>query len=490
MFEKDEQTGRTMPGAALCGEAGPGPIGCDRADPRQSDGNRSDPAGIGQGRREERYFGQFGGRYIPEVLRPAFEELETAYSAARIDPAFQSEFERLCADYIGRPTPLYFAENLSREFGGRKIYLKLEGLAHTGAHKINNALGQALIAKRMGKTRVIAETGAGQHGLATAAVCAKLGLECEVFMGEVDMARQHPNVFGMRMYGAKVTPVTEGGRTLTDAVNAALKNWTERIDDTHYLLGSALGPHPYPTMVRDFQSVIGRETRRQIIEREGRLPDVIFACVGGGSNSIGMFSAFLEDSVRLVGVEAGGLGIASGAHAVRMGGTGKVGVVQAYKSIFLQDDNGSLKPTHSVSAGLDYAGIGPELAHLGTTGRIEFTSATDDEVLAALALAARKEGIMAALESSHALAGAFRAMPELARDAIVVVNISGRGDKDIFITAPRFDRDDWLAFLENEAARIRDSAARIRNSAARIKDSAAQNRGSEPQCKEIDDDRN
>jgi tryptophan synthase beta chain len=414
-----------------------------------------------QARREERYFGRFGGRYIPEVLRPAFEQLESAWSEARVDPGFLADFEGLCATYIGRPTPLYFAENLSRPFGKRKIYLKLEGLAHTGAHKINNALGQALLAKRMGKTRVIAETGAGQHGLATAAVCAKLGLECEVFMGEVDMARQHPNVFGMRMYGATVTAVKEGGRTLTDAVNAALKNWTERIDDTHYLLGSALGPHPYPTMVREFQSVIGRETKRQILEREGRLPDAIFACIGGGSNSIGMFSAFLGDGVRLVGVEAGGLGIDSGAHAVRMGGSGKVGVVQAYKSIFLQDGNGSLKSTHSVSAGLDYAGIGPELAHLGTTGRIEFTNATDEETLAALALTARGEGIMAALESSHAIAGALRALPSMPEDSIVVVNVSGRGDKDIFITAPRFDREDWLAFLESEASRMRSSAAGV-----------------------------
>jgi tryptophan synthase beta chain len=412
--------------------------------------------------RDERYYGRFGGRYVPEVLRPAFVELEEAWKEARADPAFWETVEGLGRDFIGRPTPLYFAERLSGELGCR-LYLKLEGLAQTGAHKINNALGQCLLAKRMGKVRVIAETGAGQHGLATAAAAAKLGLECEVFMGEVDMARQHPNVFGMRMFGAKVTPVKEGTRTLTDAVNAAMKNWTERVADTHYVLGSALGAHPYPEIVREFQSVIGKEIKAQILEREQRLPDRVYACVGGGSNSIGAFSAFLEDGVELVAAEAGGRGQGRGEHATRMGGAGRVGIVQAYKSIFLQDEDGSLLPTHSVSAGLDYAGIGPQLAHLGETGRVRFDSVRDAEVLEAVARTARLEGVLPALESAHALALAYRELGSGraakastgTRERVVVVNVSGRGDKDLFITAPIFDREDWLGFLESEASRIR-----------------------------------
>jgi tryptophan synthase beta chain len=428
-------------------------------------------------RHDERYYGRFGGRYVPEVLRPAFEELEAAWNEARADPGFWTEVENLGKTFIGRPTPLCFAERLSSELGV-KLYLKLEGLANTGAHKINNALGQCLLAKRMGKARVIAETGAGQHGLATAAAAAKLGLECEVFMGEVDIARQHPNVFGMRMFGARVTPVKEGSRTLTDAVNAAMKNWTERVSDTHYVLGSALGAHPYPAIARELQSVIGREIKAQVIALEGRLPDRIYACVGGGSNSIGAFAPFLGDKVELVGAEAGGRGVERGMHATRMNGKGRVGIVQAYKSLFLQDEDGSLLPTHSVSAGLDYAGIGPQLAHLGETGRIRFESALDNEVLAAVSRTARMEGVLPALESSHALAVAFRESP-LAADAtrrrkahatgektmqpgaVVVANVSGRGDKDLFITAPYFDRSDWLAFLESEVARIKgeDEAA-------------------------------
>jgi tryptophan synthase beta chain len=416
---------------------------------------------------DERYYGRFGGRYVPEVLRPAFEELEAAWEAARADGGYWAEIESLGRGFIGRPTPLCFAERLSGELGIR-LYLKLEGLAQTGAHKINNALGQALLAKRMGKVRVIAETGAGQHGLATASAAAKLGLECEVFMGEVDMARQHPNVFGMRMFGAKVTPVREGTRTLTDAVNAAMKNWTERVADTHYVLGSALGAHPYPAIVRELQSVIGREIKAQIVVREGALPDRIYACVGGGSNSIGAFAPFLGDEVELVGAEAGGRGEGRGMHASRMGGKGSVGIVQAYKSLFLQDGDGSLLPTHSVSAGLDYAGIGPQLAHLGETGRVRFDSVSDDEALAAVSRTARAEGILPALESAHALALAFRESPSSAAQppsaarpnalrpgSVVVVNVSGRGDKDLFITAPRFDREDWLAFLESEVARMK-----------------------------------
>ena len=405
-------------------------------------------------RRDERYYGRFGGRYIPEVLRPAFEELEAAWDAARADQGFWELLARLGRDYIGRPTPLYEAETLARELGIARLFLKLEGLAQTGAHKINNALGQALLAKRMGKARVIAETGAGQHGLATAAAAAKLGLECEVFMGEIDMARQHPNVFGMRMFGARVTPVREGTRTLTDAVNAAMKNWTERSADTHYVLGSALGAHPYPAIVRELQSVIGREIKAQILERARRLPDRIYACVGGGSNSIGAFAAFLEDGVELVGAEAGGRGPSPGQHASRMGGEGRVGIVQAYKSLFLQDEDGSLLPTHSVSAGLDYAGIGPQLAHLGETGRVRFDSVTDEEALAAVSRTARAEGILSALESAHALALAFRELPVAGSGAVAVVNVSGRGDKDLFITAPIFDREDWLAFLKAEVSRI------------------------------------
>ena len=402
---------------------------------------------------DKRYFGSYGGRYIPEVLRPAFEELEAAFEFYIKDSSFNAELDELFTDYIGRPTPLYFAENATRHCGGAKIYFKMEALAHTGAHKINNAVGQALLAKKMGKKRVIAETGAGQHGLATAAAAAKMGLECEVFMGEVDVARQHPNVLSMQLYGAKVTPVTDGTKTLTDAVNAAMKNWTERVSDTHYIIGSALGPDPYPRMVRTFQSIIGREVRQQMMKKEGRLPDMLIACVGGGSNSIGLFHEFLNEQVELIGVEAGGRSDAAGDHALRMNGRGKPGIVQAYKSYFLQNDNGSLLPTHSISAGLDYAGIGPELAYLGDSGRIGFSAARDEAVLDAVKLTARLEGIIPALESSHALAECYARAGQMSKDKIIVVNISGRGDKDIFITAPYFD-DTWKDFLAREASRI------------------------------------
>jgi len=403
--------------------------------------------------KSERYFGEFGGRFIPEVLRPAFNEVEEYFYRYKDDPEFNAELTSVLNDFVGRPTPLYFAENLTNHFGGAKIYFKMEGLAHTGAHKINNAVGQALLAKRMGKKRLIAETGAGQHGLATAAVAAKFNMECEIFMGEVDMARQHPNVVSMRLYGAKVTPVREGSKTLTDAVNAALKHWTERVDDTHYLIGSVLSGHPYPEMVRTFQSVIGREVREQIMKKEGRLPDVMFACVGGGSNSIGFFHDFLDEKVKLVGVEAGGRSFKDGDHASRMNGRGKVGVIQGYRSYFLQDGEGSLLPTHSISAGLDYAGIGPELADLGDRGRIEFVSASDEEVLNAVKLTAQKEGITPALESSHALAEVYKRAGKMKKDEIIVANISGRGDKDIFITAPYFDTE-WREFLKREIARL------------------------------------
>ena len=405
---------------------------------------------------KKRYFGEFGGRYIPEVLYPAFEELDMAYEKYKDDEEFLSELRELQDNFIGRRTPLYFAKNLTEEIGGAQIYFKMEGLAHTGAHKINNAVGQALLAKRMGKKRIIAETGAGQHGLATASACAKLGLECEVFMGEVDMARQHPNVFAMRLLGAKVTAVTDGNRTLTDAVNAALKNWTERIDDTHYLLGSALGPHPYPDIVRDFQSVIGNEIKEQLHEKIGKLPNCCVACVGGGSNSIGMFTAFLDDDVKLVGVEAGGEGPESGKHAIRMSGLGSVGIVQAYKSFFLQDESGSLKHTHSISAGLDYAGIGPQLAQLAGENRIDFTFATDTEVLEAISKTAKNEGIIPALESAHAIVETLKLASKMGKDEVIVANISGRGDKDLFITAPEFDSDDWISFLKSEYERLTD----------------------------------
>lgn len=398
-----------------------------------------------------RHFGPYGGRYVPEMLIPALEELERGYLRYKDDPEFTAELADLYQSYCGRPTPLYFAENLTRELGGCKIYLKLEGLAHTGAHKINNALGQALLAKRLGKTKVIAETGAGQHGLASATVAARFGLECKVFMGEVDVRRQYPNVYAMKLLGAQVVPVTDGTKTLKDAVNATLKYWIQNLKDTHYILGSALGPFPYPVMVRDFQSVIGREVRAQIMEREGRLPDHLVACVGGGSNSIGLFHPFLEEKgIRFHGAEAGGRGPAVGDNAARFGSAPKVGIVQGYKSYFLQNESGQLQDTHSVSAGLDYAGVGPELAWLYDRKVIEFAPITDVKALDAFKRLTRLEGIIPALESSHAVARAMELAPTLPKDEIMVVNISGRGDKDIFITAMELDRDNWIAFLENE----------------------------------------
>ncbi len=403
---------------------------------------------------KNRHFGTYGGRYVPEMLIPALDELEKTYEDAKADPSFQKELDDLFHNYIGRPTPLYYAENLTKKLGGAKIYFKLEGLLHTGAHKINNCLGQILLARRMGKKKVIAETGAGQHGLASATVSAKFGFECKVFMGEVDIRRQYPNVFSMRTLGAEVVPVTEGTKTLKDAVNAALKYWIENLESTHYLLGSALGPYPYPLMVRDFQSVIGREVHSQLMEREGRLPDLMVACVGGGSNSMGFFHRFLpEESVKLIGVEAGGLSDKSGDHAARFTGKPQVGVIQGYKSFFLQDEDGQVLPTHSISAGLDYAGVGPELAYLFETGRVHFEKAMDDEVIAAFKLLAESEGIFAAMESSHAVAFAIKEAPKHSKDKVMVVNLSGRGDKDIFITAKTIDKKRWTEFLEEE---IRD----------------------------------
>lgn len=398
-----------------------------------------------------RYFGPYGGRFVPEMLIPALDELENAYIQYRDSSHFKRELESLFQSYAGRPTPLYKAENLARSLGLAKVYLKLEGLAHTGAHKINNALGQALLAKKMGKKVLIAETGAGQHGLATATVAAKFGMGCKVFMGAVDIKRQYPNVFAMKLLGAEVVPVEFGTRTLKDAVNAALKYWIEHLQDSHYLLGSALGPHPYPTMVRDFQSVIGMEVKTQIMRQEKQLPDVLIACVGGGSNAMGLFSPFLNEvNIRFFGVEAGGRGYQPGENAIRLGSKARVGTVQGYRSYFLQDASGQVLPTHSISAGLDYAGIGPELAFLYDTHKISFDSVTDLEALAAFQLLAAKEGIIPAMESSHAVAFTQKIAGELPADAIVVVNVSGRGDKDLFITARHLDADNWHTFLKGE----------------------------------------
>ncbi len=379
-------------------------------------------------------FGPFGGQYTPEILIPALQELEQAYAQAREAPEFQSELATLLRDYVGRPTPITYAARLSEHYGGARIYLKREDLAHSGAHKINNALGQALLAKRMGKRRIIAETGAGQHGVATATVSALLGLECVVYMGEVDMARQAPNVQRMRLLGAEVRAVTNGTRTLKDAINEAIRDWVTHVEDTYYLLGSALGPHPYPSMVRDFQSVIGREARAQMLEATGRLPDTIIACVGGGSNAIGIFHAFVDDpDVALVGVEAGGQGIESGRHAARFSDPrlGRPGVLHGCYTYVLQDEDGQIMNTHSISAGLDYAAVGPEHAQLRALGRADYTYATDDEALEAFQILARMEGILPALESAHAVAEAIRRAPQLPQDHILLVNLSGRGDKDL-----------------------------------------------------------
>ena len=381
------------------------------------------------------HFGPYGGRFVPETLMAPLEELTSAYEEAQLDPAFHSELNYLLANYVGRPTPLMFAQRLTEHLGGARIYLKREDLCHTGAHKINNAVGQALLARRMGKTRIIAETGAGQHGVATATVCALMNLKCVVYMGTEDMRRQELNVFRMRLLGAEVVPVESGSRTLKDAINEALRDWVTNVADTYYLLGSVMGPHPYPVMVRDFQSVIGREARKQILEAEGRLPDLLIACVGGGSNSIGLFHEFIADeSVRMIGVEAGGQGDQLGEHAARFSG-GKPGVLQGTRSYVLQDENGQISTTHSVSAGLDYSAIGPEHAYLHDIGRISYSRASDDEALEAFQLLARLEGIIPALESAHAIAEVIKIAPSMTNDQIVVVNLSGRGDKDVTTVA-------------------------------------------------------
>jgi tryptophan synthase beta chain len=376
------------------------------------------------------YWGEYGGRFVPETLVAPLDELTESYFTYRDDAAFRDEFNSLLKDFVGRPTPLYFAERLTERLGGAKIYLKREDLNHTGAHKINNCVGQILLARRMSKSRIIAETGAGQHGVATATVCARFGLECVIYMGTEDMRRQELNVFRMRMLGAEVRGVDSGSRTLKDAINEALRDWVTNVETTYYLLGSALGPHPYPLMVRDFQSVIGREARIQILEKEGRLPDVLVACVGGGSNSIGFFHEFLNDDVRMIGVEAGGVGRELGQHASRFL-EDAVGVLQGTKSYLLQDKHGQIAATHSISAGLDYASIGPEHAYLHDRSRVDYTCATDGEALAAFHLLSEAEGIIPALESAHAIAQAVKIAPEMPRDSIVVVNLSGRGDKDV-----------------------------------------------------------
>ncbi len=377
------------------------------------------------------YFGPYGGRYVPETLMAPVEELEAAYRAARRDEVFVTELERRLIEYVGRPTPLYEARRLSSRLGGARVFLKREDLAHTGAHKINNALGQGMLAVRMGKRRLVAETGAGQHGVATATVASLLGLACDVYMGTEDMARQAPNVFRMRLLGASVRPVDAGSRTLKDAINEAMRDWVTNVADTYYLLGSVLGPHPYPLMVREFQSVIGREARAQILRAAGRLPDLVVACVGGGSNALGIFDAFLEDpEVRLVGVEAGGTGLALGRHAARFAG-GLAGILHGTRSYVLQDAHGNVAPTHSISAGLDYPAVGPEHAWLHDAGRVAYTRVSDAEALDAFRRLAALEGILPALEAAHAVAYVAHVAPTLGRDGVILVNLSGRGDKDV-----------------------------------------------------------
>ncbi len=379
-------------------------------------------------------FGSYGGQFVPETLMPALIELEREFVSARNDPAFNAEFDKLMASFVGRPTPLTYAKRLSEKLGGAQIYLKREDLAHTGAHKINNALGQALLVKRMGKKRIVAETGAGQHGVASATAAALLGLECVVYMGSVDIARQEPNVFRMKLLGAEVRPVESGTKTLKDAINEAIRDWVTNVRDTHYLLGSALGPHPYPTIVREFQSVIGCEAREQMLLDAGRLPDTVIACVGGGSNAIGVFSGFVnDDHVELIGVEAGGSGIASGKHAARFGDATKarVGVIHGTRTYVLQDEDGQIAETHSVSAGLDYAAVGPEHAMLRDNERAFYTSATDEEALNAFQTLCHTEGIIPALESSHAVAEVIKRAPTMRKDQVILVNLSGRGDKDL-----------------------------------------------------------
>ena len=395
------------------------------------------------------FFGRWGGAYIPEILHKTFEQLQTSFRQAKADPLFWQEYRDLMSTYSCRPTPLTYAENLTRHFGGAKIFIKREDLNHTGAHKANNVMGQGLLVKRMGKKRVIAETGAGQHGMATATMAAKFGLACTIYMGEVDVRRQRPNVFWMEKMGATVVPVKDGSRTLKDAINEAFRDWVTNIDSTHYVFGTACGPAPFPEMVSWFQSIIGLEAKEQIIARHGKPPARVYACVGGGSNAMGVFQGFLGDrDVELVGVEAGGRGLASGQHAARLCGVdASPGVAQGYKTMFLQNDDGQMLETHSVAAGLDYVGVSPILADLAEKGRVRFASATDEEVVAALDLTMRMEGIIPALESTHAFVQAFKEAPTLSRDEAIIINQSGRGDKDIFTIAHAFDDPSWKDFI-------------------------------------------
>ena len=398
------------------------------------------------------YFGNFGGAFLPEILVATFDELEKVYSDAKGDPTFWQEYEQLMAGYSCRPTPITFAENLTRHFGGAKIFIKREDLNHTGAHKANNVMGQGLLVKRMGKRRVIAETGAGQHGVATATMAARFGFDCTIYMGVVDVERQRPNVFWMEQLGATVVPVTDGTAILKDAINEAFRDWVSNMDSTHYVLGTACGPHPFPEMVSWFQSIIGKEARRQMLESEGRLPSKVFACVGGGSNAMGIFSGFFDDDVKLVGVEAAGRGLDSGEHASRLcSNDASIGVAQGYKTYFLQDEDGQMKETHSIAAGLDYVGVSPILSDLKEKGRVRFEGATDVEVIDALSLTMRKEGVIPALESAHAFAQAFKEAPDMSTDEIILINQSGRGDKDIFTIADAFDDPKWKQFIIEKA---------------------------------------
>jgi len=405
------------------------------------------------------YFGKWGGAFIPEVLHQTFAELKVAYEAVRADESFWQEYVDLMANYSCRPTPLTFAENLSNHFGGAKIYIKREDLNHTGAHKANNVMGQGLLVKRMGKKRVIAETGAGQHGVATATMAARFGFECTVYMGEEDVARQRPNVFWMEKLGATVVPVTDGSRTLKDAINEAFRDWVTSMDETHYVFGTVCGPHPFPEMVAWFQSIIGQEARKQILRQHGNMPAAVYACVGGGSNAMGIFQGFMDESdVELVGVEAGGKGIDTNQHASRMtGNRASAGVAQGYKTMFLQDDDGQMLDTHSIAAGLDYVGISPILSDLGDSGRVRFEAATDKEVLEALELTMRTEGIIPALESSHAFVQAFKDAPNMDPHEAIIINMSGRGDKDIFTIAHSFDDPSWKRFIIDRADEYRKS---------------------------------
>jgi tryptophan synthase beta chain len=404
------------------------------------------------------YYGKYGGAFLPEILTATFDELETIFNQVKDDTLFWKEYEDLMASYSCRPTPLTFVKNLTDYFNGAKIYIKREDLNHTGAHKINNVMGQGLLVKKMGKKRVIAETGAGQHGVATATMAAKFGFDCTIYMGEIDVLRQRPNVFWMEQLGAKVIAVKDGTRILKDAINEAFRDWVSNMETTHYVLGTACGPHPFPEMVSFFQSIIGKEARKQILKIEGKLPSKVYACVGGGSNAMGLFSGFLDDPVELVGVEAGGKGLNSGKHASRLSSEdASCGIAQGYKTYFLQDSDGQMKETHSISAGLDYVGVSPILSKMHDNKEARFESATDDEVVKALSLTMKKEGVIPALESSHAFAFAFKEAGKLSKDDVVIINQSGRGDKDIFTVADALDDPKWKKFIIEKAREYKNA---------------------------------